>query len=89
MGKTRLIDADWILSELGIGDKESREDNVGEIVTAEDVDNWESVDPVHAAGGCYCWECINHENCAFEDTFATVRLSDERRFCGVGKQKTQ
>lgn len=20
-----------------------------------------AIDPVHAAGGCYCWECVNGE----------------------------
>ncbi len=92
MGKTRLIDADKF--------KEYARYNATHCVDGEDliepdsaIENYflsyDPTDPVHAAGGCYCRECINHESCAFEDTFATVRLSDERRFCGVGKQKAQ
>ena len=40
----KYVDADWIMRELGIGGKEERAKNIGEIVTAEDVDNWPAAD---------------------------------------------
>lgn len=41
----RLIDADALLSDLGIGDAESRAENVGEIVTAEYIDGLPTITP--------------------------------------------
>ena len=52
-------------------------------------------DPVHAAGGCYCRECMyaehllngagkRYELCKYEDE-DSIRLPDD--FCSLGKRK--
>lgn len=45
----RLVDAD-----------EMKKTSQG-IVWQEWIDTRPTIDPVHAAGGCYCKECIHHE----------------------------
>lgn len=35
----------------------------------------------------FCEECVMHKKCLMEDTFATARVEDNQRFCGVGKKK--
>lgn len=51
----RLIDADKLTYHLAVND----EDEQFFYVKSEDIDDAPSIDPVHAAGGCYCWECEN------------------------------
>ncbi len=51
------------------------------------VDDEPTVDPVHAAGGCYCRECILHGDCLTEDTFHIARI--ENPFCCGGKLKEE
>ena len=49
----RLIDVDNLTYHLAVND----EDQQFFYVKSEDIDDAPSIDPVHAAGGCYCWEC--------------------------------
>ena len=51
----RLIDADKLTYHLTVND----EDEQVFYVKSEDIDDAPSIDPVHAAGGCYCGECVN------------------------------
>lgn len=51
----RLIDADNLTYYLAVND----EDEQVFYIKLEDIDDAPSIDPVHAAGGCYCWECEN------------------------------
>ena len=79
----RLIDADKM--------KESSQG----IVWAEWIDKRPTVDPIHAAGGCYCRECMyaehllngagkRYELCKYEDVDG-VRCPDD--FCSVGERE--
>lgn len=51
------------------------------------IDDIPTVDPVHAAGGCYCRECILHGDCLTEGTFHIARI--ENPFCCGGKLKEE
>lgn len=63
MGK--LIDADKALSELKPITLEMEKSAMLLSDASLMMKNWicrqPSVDPIHAAGGCYCKECIYHE----------------------------
>ena len=59
-----------------------------------DIKTMPAVDPVHAAGGCYCRECTyaehllngagkRYELCKYEDE-GSIRFPDD--FCSVGKR---
>lgn len=55
---TRLIDADDFLKWLDVGHLR----NPGEVCFCEAdvahmIKSRATIDPVHAAGACYCWEC--------------------------------
>lgn len=50
---SRLIDADKLTYHLAVND----EDEQFFYVKSEDIDDAPSIDPVRAAGGCYCGEC--------------------------------
>lgn len=51
----RLIDADAMRKEwLENGENEFVYDTNAVL---ESIDEQPTIDPVHAAGGCYCWEC--------------------------------
>ena len=41
-----------------------------------------TIDPVHAAGGCYCRECVISGHCSAEDVFRIARREDP--FCCAG-----
>lgn len=43
------------------------------------------IDPIHAAGGCYCWECENNKNggCSIMRGCSVVQIG----FCGYGRIK--
>ena len=49
----RLIDAEKLTHYLAVNE----EDKQFFYVKSKDIDRLPSIDPVHAAGGCYCWEC--------------------------------
>lgn len=81
----RLVDAD-----------EMKESSQG-IVWAEWIDKRPTIDPVHAAGGCYCRECMyaehllngagkRYELCKYEDVDG-VRWPDD--FCSLGQRKIE
>ena len=36
-----------------------------------------------------CGECELHGHCTTEEVFKFAKLSDDKRFCGVGKRKEQ
>ena len=45
----KLIDADKLVFSKAKG--------IGDIVNRRQIELMEAIDPVHAAGGCYCREC--------------------------------
>lgn len=49
----RLIDAEKLTHYLAVNE----EDKQFFYVKSKDIDRLPSIDPVHAAGGCYCREC--------------------------------
>ena len=51
----RLIDADAIFPNGVFVCRGDAADAVAEIMGL--ISNAPTIDPVHAAGGCYCWEC--------------------------------
>ena len=54
----------------------------------EIIDNEPSVDPVHAAGGCYCRECARKDSTAcpaYDAPF--MRTSLRIKFCSEGQRK--
>ena len=46
-----------------------------------------TIDPVHAAGGCYCRECSISGHCSAEDVFRIARIPDP--FCCAGNNLTK
>ena len=57
-------------------------------VCLSDILNAPTIDPVHAAGGCYCRECIykNTTDCpAYDAPF--MRTSLRIKFCSEGQRK--
>ena len=46
-----------------------------------------TIDPIHAAGGCYCHECRYHESTEVGKDYCDLRESACTRFCGDGKRK--
>lgn len=66
-----------------------------DVVDKDDIIDAPTIDPVHAAGGCYCRECTyaehllngsgkRYELCKYEDVDG-VRWPDD--FCNVGERK--
>ena len=64
---------------------------------AEYIDITPTIDPVYAAGGCYCRECTyaehllngagkRYEHCKYEDE-DSIRLPDD--FCSLGQRKIE
>ena len=62
---TRLIDADAMRKEwLENGENEFVYDTNAVL---ESIDEQPIIDPVHAAGGCYCGECVNLGSSVYDD----------------------
>lgn len=51
------------------------------------IDDIPTVDPVHAAGGCYCRECKYYETTEVGKDYCDLRESSCTRFCGDGRLK--
>lgn len=47
----------------------------------------EHIPSVDAVPVVFCRDCKLHDNCYTEDVFKFARLSNDRRFCGVGERK--
>lgn len=81
----RLIDVDKLWTDI-------KEDvapfTVGMI--SRHIHNACSIDPVHAAGACYCRECEEYETCAGETwcVMYMVRMNPDD-FCSHGKPKEE
>lgn len=82
----RLVDAD-------VANKWMRQNNA--FIDAAILKAIPTIDPVHAAGGCYCRECMyaehllngagkRYELCKYEDE-DSIRLPDD--FCSVGERE--
>lgn len=88
----RLVDADALM------EKEYSRLREGEVlyrIPPSHVDAAPAIDPIHAAGGCYCRECMyaehllngagkRYELCKYEDVDG-VRCPDD--FCSVGERE--
>ena len=61
--------ADYGLYNLGYQDCKDQINNY--------IDNIPKIDPVHAAGGCYCKVCLHSEPVAYEDNKGWVTPIDE------------
>ena len=80
----RLIDADKIpyLHVDGFG--------VTSYAHQTDIEKMPTIDPIHAAGGCYCRECRYSRKCSIEDMIALLKSGQEEDvppFCSYGKPK--
>lgn len=92
----RLIDADRAASIENLDQYSDLAAALGDVQTVRDIlSDAPTIDPVHAAGGCYCRECTyaehllngsgkRYELCKYEDVDG-VRWPDD--FCSVGKRK--
>jgi len=49
------------------------------------IDEAPTVDPIHYAGGCYCWECEKNENghCLIMRGCSVAQIG----FCGYGRRR--
>lgn len=54
-----------------------------------EIDDAPTIDPIHAAGGCYCRECRYHETTEGGKDYCDLRESACIRFCGDGKRKDE
>ena len=64
-------------------------------VAIADLGDMPTIDPVHAAGGCYCYECDNHCSdgscCIRRDSWGARLKVGDHDFCSDGsrnKEKT-
>ena len=84
----RLIDAD-------VADKWMQQNN--SFIDSAILKAIPTIDPVHAAGGCYCRECMyaehlfngagkRYELCKYEDE-DSIRFPDD--FCSLGQRKIE
>lgn len=84
----RLIDVDAldVIGYCGIpkGRKDTFDDGV--MWLAEQIDSIPTIDAVPVVR---CRECRLHDMCATEDVFRFADLSEETRFCGVGKRREE
>lgn len=52
------------------------------------VDDTPTIDPVHAAGGCYCHECENLDTTSVADwCLEHQRVVSPLGFCGYGRRR--
>lgn len=97
----RLIDADKALSELKPITLQMEKSAMLLSDASLMMKNWicrqPSVDPIHAAGGCYCKECL-YKECLYKEEDETVSLIKYwcnlhdvtmplNGFCSEGKNK--
>ena len=61
-------------------------------VSTKDVDESPTIDPVHAAGGCYCRECVAWndkipcgDGSGLCDHYEVIKLADG--FCNAGRRR--
>lgn len=92
----RLIDADQAASIENLDQYSDLAAALGDVQTVRDIlSDAPTIDPVRAAGGCYCRECTyaehllngagkHYELCKYEDE-GSIRFPDD--FCSVGKRK--
>ena len=97
----KLIDIDEVNEVRLPEDVDDFIDNLGDFlcgmewVTKVLREEWSSIDPVHAAGGCYCRECIHAKETVDENgkgLFCSLCKGNWQRvrpenFCGQGKPK--
>lgn len=88
----RLIDADAAKIRFA----NYREDCINEDdINAADVfadvvselDEFPTIDPVHAAGACYCWECRNYNKPRLEWCSHHMDRENPDDFCSWGKRR--
>lgn len=60
---SRLIDAEKLTHYLAVNE----DDKQFFYVKSKDIDRLPTIDHVHAAGGCYCGECVNLGSDVFDD----------------------
>lgn len=60
---SRLIDAEKLTHYLAVNE----DDKQFFYVKSKDIDRLPTVDPVHAAEGCYCGECVNLGSSVYDD----------------------
>lgn len=89
----RLIDADNLTYHLAVND----ENQQFFYVKSEDIDNAPTIDPVHAAGGCYCGECEYRTKdtqwtragfCGRRDA-GPMMIARPDDFCSYGKRRKE
>lgn len=84
----RLIDADALLAfeKFDAQIEEHTEKDVLMIIQTAP-----TIDPVHAAGGCYCRECKWYDSdtgvCWWTSTSTVKNLRDEDNFCSDGEAR--
>ena len=69
----KLIDAEKLMHYLAVNE----EDKQFFYVKSKDIDRLPTIDPIHAAGGCYCRECVNLGSGVFDDDLFYCH------YCGV------
>ena len=90
----RLVDADALVKDMVECCNRSQ---FGRSTAKMCVKRAPTIDPVHAAGGCYCRECMyaehllngagkRYELCKYEDE-DSIRLPDD--FCSLGQRKIE
>lgn len=90
----RLVDADALVKDMVECCNRSQ---FGRSTAKMCVKRAQTIDPVHAAGGCYCRECTyaehlfngagkRYELCKYEDE-DSIRLPDD--FCSLGQRKIE
>ena len=74
----RLIDADALIERIEYSSydyERVRIDTVAGCLLTDSVSP--TIDPIHAAGGCYCKECLHSESIEYKDSEGWVTPMDE------------
>lgn len=84
-----LIDADIDVSDyIEIWDCQCSEAGTQTVMVVEDLQYLPRIDPVHAAGACYCKECIQSKHDRGELYCVMFRqYRDNNDFCSYGKRE--
>lgn len=82
----KLVNADRLVETLWT--ESHRTDTRRDFVAL--IDYSPAIDPVYAAGGCYCNECECREACSILEKLSDAHSYSERKvpmFCSFGKRK--
>lgn len=85
----RLIDADIKVSDyIETWQCECSENDTQTVMAVEDLQYLPTIDPIHAAGGCYCRECKHFDTTGYApDPYNLTEL--QMGWCAINRREKQ